>query len=312
MSFDPYRLLGVAPNATVEQVRQTYRKLARKFHPDINPDPGAAEQFKEMGHAFAVLSDATKRALFDEFGEESLHLNFDVDRARRKRSRPAPARRTAPRRPTSSGRRTTRDPRPDPRQPQPRQRPRRPAPAPPPGGPSPDVTSPLEVDLDLALTGGDMRIPSPVGGAMLTVHLPPGVKSGTRIRLAGRGRPGGRRGAKPGDLFLEVRVKPHPFFERSGDDLLLELPLTLGEAYHGAEVEIPTLDGWLRIRIPAGSRGGERLRLQGNGLHTTAGSRGDMYVHLCVRLPDKMSAATRSLDQLSQLYSEPVRKGLKL
>ena len=174
-----------------------------------------------------------------------------------------------------------------------------------------DVVAPLEIDLALALSGGELRIPSPVGGAMLAVRVPPNVQSGHRVRLVGRGRPG-RGGARPGDLYMEVDVRRHSYFHLEGDDLVLELPITVGEAHYGAEVEIPTPDGWLRIRVPRGSTGGERLRLRGKGKVLDSGQRGEMYVHLCVRLPGKVGAATRSLDHINQLYHDPIRHDLKL
>ena len=176
---------------------------------------------------------------------------------------------------------------------------------------SSDVVAPLQIELGLALAGGELRIASPVGGAMITVRVPPGVQSGHRVRVVGRGRPG-RGGARPGDLYLEVIVLRHPHFHLEGDDLVLELPLTMGEAHFGAEVEIPTPEGWLRIRVPQGSRGGERLRLRGKGKMQDSGQRGEMFVHLCVRLPRKLGAAARSLDHINQLYTDSIRKDLKL
>lgn len=351
MAFDPYGLLGVPSSATREEIRQAYRAQARKYHPDVNDSPDTAERFKEMGMAFAILNDGAKRALFDEFGDESMHLNFDPVAARKRKARKrrsARGGRGAARR-GGGGRarqgrggareqRPTMPPRPGARPQRPRRgepvtqaRPRRspggvkPPPerkgAPPrrdtmgaPGAPthsSSDVVAPLQVELGLALAGGELRFPSPVGGAMLTVQVPPGVQSGHRLRVMGRGRPG-RGGARPGDLFLEVVVLRHPYFHLEADDLVLELPVTVGEAHHGAEVQIPTPEGWLRIRVPPGSLGGERLRLKGKGKLQEGGARGEMYVHLCVRLPRKLGAAARSLEHINQLYSDSIRQDLKL
>ena len=339
MAFDPYGLLGVHSSASREEIRQAYRSLARKYHPDVNPSPEAVEHFKEVGMAFAVLNDEPKRALFDEFGEESMHLNFDPVAARQRRQRKARPRKAPPgarartgrggprpRRSGASARRAQPQPqhqqRPQPQAPRHRDRPQprrggQPPPEPRPrqapmGDPrSSDVVAPLPVDLATALSGGQLRIPSPVGGAMLTVRVPAGVQDGFRIRLVGRGRPG-RSGAKPGDLHLEVAISRHPHFHFEGDDLVLELPVTMGEAHFGAEVEIPTPDGWLRMRVPPGSLGGERLRLKGKGKVLPGGQRGEMYVSLSVRLPQKLGAAARSLDHISQLYPDSIRKDLKL
>ncbi len=336
MAFDPYGLLGVPTSATREEIRQAYRGLARKYHPDVNDSAEAVELFKEVGMAFAILNDDPRRALFDEFGEESMHINFDPDKARKRRSRrpaqaqhaghtgrpqraprPRPRRSTVPpRRGSKPLRRSGRPRRQEPTrrpEPAPRGRPRRDSGAMPTSdaGRTADVVAPLEINLALALTGGEVRIPSPVGGAMISVRVPPNVQGGHRIRLVGRGRPG-RDGARPGDLYMEVIVARHPYFHLEGDDLVLELPITVGEAHYGAEVEIPTPDGWLRIRVPRGSTGGESLRLRGKGKVLEGGQRGEMYVHLCVRLPSKVGAATRSLDHINRLYHDPIRHDLKL
>ena len=105
---------------------------------------------------------------------------------------------------------------------------------------------------------------------------------------------------------------PHPFFHRERLDLVLELPLTIDEACHGAPIQIPTLEGWARVRIPPGTRGGERLRLRGKGLHDETGRRGDLYVHLCIRRPDRLDALGRTLDRVGALYTTSVRQGLGL
>jgi curved DNA-binding protein len=173
------------------------------------------------------------------------------------------------------------------------------------------VVSELEIDLLTAITGGELRVTSPVGGAVLRAVVPPNVQPGHRIRFKGRGRASRAGGGGPGDLYLEVVVRPHPFYHRDGLDLVLELPLTVEEAWRGASVDIPTLAGWLRVPIPAGSRGGERLRLRGKGIYDGELA-GDLYVHLCVRLPDRLEAAGRSLERLAGLYSDDVRQGLHL
>jgi curved DNA-binding protein len=173
-----------------------------------------------------------------------------------------------------------------------------------------DILVPLEIKLTTAIAGGQLRVSTPAGGA-LTVVVPPGVESGHLIRCPGRGRPG-RAGSAPGDLVYQIRVKPHPYLRREGRDLVLELPVTVGEAHFGARIRIPTLEGWLTLRVPPASRGGERLRLRGKGSADGKGDRGDLYVHLCIRLPDRISSAERSIERLAALYSRPVRDGLEL
>ncbi len=366
MAFDPYQILGVAHDVSVDELRQIYRSLARKYHPDVNKSAGAEEHFKLLGQAYSVLSDAGRRALFDEFGEASLAIGFDARAARAQarsagrggaeRGRPAegerrPREKEAPRRhgeadprrrapaepsgrwpgerghgrsredgpgrdrmregPVPQGREDHGPRREDTRsrrwgreEPQGREdRGLR-------GDESPDVHAPLEIDLLTAIHGGEVKLTAPAGGA-LSVHLPPGVQSGYQLRMKGRGR-AGRRGGMPGDLFLEVVVLPHPYFRREGYDLVLELPVTIPEAHQGASVQIPTLEGWVRVPVPAGSRGGERLRLRGKGLPDEDGGRGDLYVHLSVRLPERLDAAGRALERLAGLYSEDLRADLHL
>jgi curved DNA-binding protein len=269
--FDPYQILGIGRHANEDEIRQAYRRLARELHPDLNKSTSDEERFKELGLAYAVLSDPERRRLFDRFGEASLSPHFD---------------------PSSLD---------DPYQVAPEEsyhvsdR---------------DILVPLEIKLTTAIAGGQLRVSTPAGGA-LTVAVPPGVESGHLIRCPGRGRPG-RAGSAPGDLLYQIHVKSHPYLRREGHDLVLELPITVGEAHFGARIKIPTLDGWLTLRVPPASRGGERLRLRGKGSADGTGGRGDLYVHLCVRLPDRISSAERSIERLAALYSSPVRAGLEL
>jgi curved DNA-binding protein len=295
--FDPYQTLGVPRWATDDEVRQAYRALARKFHPDVNKSPGAEDHFKLLGQAYSILSDPGRRALFDEFGEASLSIQFDAERARAERAGQdrGPGQRRRARAESSRGDPGTGS------EPEPGRR----------ANDSSDVVSQLEVNLLTAIEGGELRIDSPIGGAPLRVQLPRNVESGHQLRLKGRGR-AGRRGGMPGDLLLEVVVRPHPFFRREGRDLVLDLPVTLTEAWQGATVEVPSLDGWIRVPIPAGSRGGERLRLRGKGIPDEQRGRGDLYVHLSLRLPDRIDSAGRALERLATLYSEDVRSGLRL
>lgn len=296
MSFDPYQILGVQRHASTDEIRRVYRALARRYHPDVNGGAQAAERFKLLAQAYSVLSDGKRRALFDRFGEASLALGFDPARAAAGLDRgghqtgaePQPSEGRAPRHARRG---------PDPRagQEQP---------------PGLDLHRPLQIELLTALRGGQVKVASP-SGALVNVEIPAGVETGQRIRLKGRGRPG-QGGRLAGDLYFEVEVLPHPFFRRDGRHLVLELPLTIEEAWRGADIEIPSLEGWLRLRVPAGSRGGERLRLRGKGPRAADGNRGDLYVHLCIRLPDRLDLAARSLERLGALYSTDVRAGLRL
>jgi curved DNA-binding protein len=295
VAFDPYQILGVGHDATAEEIRKAYRTLARRYHPDVNKDRDAESVFKDVAQAFAILSSDEKRSRFDEFGEASLRLDFDPEKARaaRRRADEVPEEfifeGTGPFPPDPG---LGREPLDDGLRPQ-------------------DSLASVEVDLGLALRGGEVQVTSPLSGGLIRLDLPPGIDSGYRVRLPGRGRPG-RRGSGPGDLYVEVSVLPHPFFRRDGSDLHLELPITVPEAIRGASVDIPTLDGWIRIPVPPETRGGEQLRLKGRGVEDEGGSRGDLYIHLCLRLPERIADAGRTLERLVHLYAAPVREGLDL
>lgn len=163
MPFDPYQLLEVDDGASADEIRRSYRALARKYHPDVNKDPAAEGFFKELSLAYSVLSDPKKRELYDQHGEASLSLEFKENQARqRAATQPGPS--------------------------------------------SPlDVLAELQLDSTRAVAGGTIQLPSPLGGAVLMVKIPPGIESGTRIRLPGKGR--AAPGKRPGDLYLEVRIR---------------------------------------------------------------------------------------------------------
>ena len=295
--FDPYLVLGVDRSATLEEIRQAYRALARRYHPDLNRSPDAEDRFKELGQAFAVLNDPERRRAYDRWGAASLQAGFEPGSARSS-AEPAPPRRGRPR--PSAAR-------------EPAQWADDEAEGPEVLGPRPselDLVVPLEIDLATAISGGEVRARSP-HGAVLALRIPSGVETGYQIQLKGRGQVG-RGGRPPGDLYFEVHVQPHPFFHREGIDLVLDLPITIDEAQAGARIQIPSLEGWIRVRVPAGSRGGERLRLRGKGLSAPGGGRGDLHVHLCIRLPERMESIAHLLDRIGHLYAEPVRAGLRL
>jgi len=285
LSDDLYALLGVKPSASADAVRQAYRQLARRYHPDVNDSEETAELFKRITRAYNVLSDPGHRKLYDEFGADSLRRNFDPQKARRRRDAP----------PTVSAndlfsRRTTRTT-------------RRTGPMPPTG----DLELALEIDFGLAVKGGSLQLRAPHTGSMLTVHVPPGVTAGQRLRLVGKGnpRPGGA-----GDLYLSLTPRTHRYYRRDGDDLRLTLPISIGEAFGGASIRVPGPAGDLRVDIPRGSRGGEEIRLPGKGLARDTGGCGDLVVELSVRLPERIDG--RVLRQLPTEYGDRLRHDLKL
>ncbi len=384
MAQDYYSTLGVSRSASDEEVKKAYKKAARKYHPDLNKDPGAEEKFKEINAAFEILGNPEKRKMYDEFGEDAERMGFDPEKARQYRAwsqnfgggGPGPG-------PGSGGPAggfggfggfgglgdifgdvfgggggpRARSPRP--------QR-------------GSDVSSAITVDLmdalrgteiefrgnlpaacdachgsgraphaeqtacrqcggsgTLAIGGGNLRIACPACGGSgkaqalacpacggrgavyqptrIKVRIPKGVSNGGKIRLGGKGEPG-IHGGPAGDLILTVHVREHPVLRREEDDLYLTLPITVPEAIKGAQVEVPTLSGAVRITVPAGSQSGQRLRLRGKGApRPRGGGRGDLYVELSVRVPSALpSEAEAAVDQLEAAYDGDIRSDVTL
>ncbi len=290
---DYYEVLGVPRDANPDTIRRAYRKLARKYHPDVNSDGDAEERFKELGEAYEVLSDAEKRARYDRLGarwreaeheapEESFedffaHQGFgdgtrvefgeDLFEA-------------------LFGARAGRA-----------------------GGPlrGLDREALLELSLEDALAGGRRRLT--LDGREVSVNFPASVRDGQLIRLAGRGGEG-RDGGPPGDLFLRVVLKPHPRFRRRGDDdLAVDLPITPSEAALGATVTVETPTGTARVRVPAGSSSGRRLRLRGRGVPKRGGGSGDLHAIVKIVVPKELSDRERELyEQLAESSSPDPRE----
>lgn len=321
---DLYATLGVERSVDAEELRKSYRKLARRYHPDVNPgDKEAEDRFKAISEAYAVLSDPEKRKLYDEFGEISLESGFDVEAARRARDAfgarfggagdgaqgfefsGAPGEgydfgnlddllgELFSRRGWSGGH--TRG----------RMR----------GG---DIEAELELDFMDAALGGEQRLhigrPAADGSVRretVTVRIPPGVSDGGRIRLPGKGGEG-RGGGPPGDLYARIRVRPHGLFRREGRDVFLDVPISVREALLGAKVEVPTLSGRATVTIPAGTSSGTRLRLRGKGVpHPAGGASGDLYVVVQIRVPRRLDAdAATRLQEMPELDPPDLRKEL--
>jgi len=293
-----YDILGVAKTATDDEIRKAYRKLARKHHPDVNPGNKKAEdKFKRVSSAYEVLSDAKKRAAYDEFGEESLQGGFDAVKAREYQrwqntrqqrtqhfDQGGPAEfdfadlfgRARPRGPARGG----------------------------------DLQAAMQMDLHQAITGTEVSLDVP-GHGTVRVRIPPGADSGSVIRIPGKGAPG-RGGGPPGDLLIEIEVNAHPRVRREGLDLHMDLPVTLDEAYNGASIEVPTFEGNVVLKIPPRSQNGAKLRLRGKAIGRKD-ARGDFLISLSVRMPDKHDEAlAEALRAASRAYSKPVREELKL
>jgi molecular chaperone DnaJ len=365
---DLYSILGVPRAADAEVIKKSYRKLARKHHPDVNPGSKEAEaKFKEISDAYDVLGDPTKRKLYDEFGSAGVQAGFNPDAARQYRRYQE----------TRSGAETNSGF----------------------GGysrfedifgdiftgagdgmqqPGMDVESELEIDLLDAIRGmattvalqrpqtcsecngrgadmrsgkecpdcggrGQIRIKGPVafsrtcprcggvgridvracpkcGGAgqtmtteRLSVRIPPGVDTGSRVRVAGKGS-AGSGGGESGDLYIRIKVRPHSLLERKGDDLYLEVPISVPEAISGGPITVPTPATSVQVQVPAGSQSGRLLRVRGHGVpHLKGDGKGDLYLRLMIHVPEPADDTVRTAaSQLQPAYRDNLRDGLKL
>lgn len=267
---DYYKIMGVSRDASEKEIKMAYRRLARKYHPDLNKDSGAKEQFQAVGEAYEVLKDSEKRKAYDEgrlhqqaqsespgyqqtyntgdFGFNSQGEGFDADlfealfgqRGAHFRQGPIPGM---------------------------------------------DRQAKLTISLEEAYHGGTKTIQlSSTNGQVRTVkvNIPKGVRGGQPIRLTGLGEAGMSGGAS-GDLYITIEIEKHPFFDVMGNDIYLTAPVTPWEAALGASIPIPTLGGWVELKIPAGSQGGQTLRLKGRGLKGK--DTGDQLVQLKIMIP---------------------------
>lgn len=273
---DPYEVLGVAKTATADELRSAYRKLAKKLHPDLNPgDTKAEDKFKEVTGAYDLLSDAEKRRRFDAGEIDASGAERPQQRYYKDYANAGGA--AGPRYQNTSGfadfaqeddflaellRRRE-------------QQARR--------APGADRLYQLEVDFLDAVNGATKRITLP-DGTSLDVTIPAGIQDGQTIRLRGKGA-SSRGEGPPGDALVEISVKPHKFFTREGDDILLELPVTISEAILGGKVKAPTPTGAVMVSVPKGSTTGSTLRLKGKGVTRRDGSHGDELVKLKVMTP---------------------------
>jgi curved DNA-binding protein len=286
MATDLYKELGVSKTASPEEIKKVYKKLAGQLHPDKNPgDQKVEARFKAVNRAYQVLNDPDKRRQYDEFGEESLREGFNAAAARayRNAAHAAGARRARGGGINfedlaggggnagfgdllgdlfgggGRGRRGSV------------------------GAKGSDVASEVAIDFVSAIRGAELRLRVQDGGEEVTVRVPPGAGDGDKVRVAGHGAPS-MMGGPPGDLVISVRVNPHPFFERDGLDLYLNLPITVAEAHHGAKVRVPTPDGPVTLSVPKHAQSGQEARLKAKGVKR-AGKQGDLYVRFLVKLP---------------------------
>jgi molecular chaperone DnaJ len=302
-----YDILGVKKDAKDDDIKKAYRALAKKYHPDKNKGNKDAEnRFKEISEAYAVLSDPEKRSQYDRMGQEAFSGGFGgggnpfgggfdfsqfTEQFGGGRARGGGARRTR----TGGGGGG--------------------------GGGFTDIFSDLfggggapfqeqapqtmqaELSIDFrdAILGATMDLT--VNGSRIKVKIPEGLRDGQKIRLRRKDQP---------DLEVTVHVRPHPFFERRGDDIHVELPITVGEAIKGAEIDVPTIHGPVRARIPAGTQGGQAFRLTGKGVKKKGGAYGDHYYKVQIQLPRNVSPdQLAAVDTLATAYEERPREKLK-
>jgi curved DNA-binding protein len=317
-----YEILNVARDASPEDIKRSYRRLARQYHPDLNPDNKLAEEkFKDIGEAYRILSDPAKRSQYDQYGDFWKQRGFQNGRKKSRndvdlgqfinfndfydqyltRTAPEPSfdqkdddlpfRTEPPRRP--------RQPVEDPYRPNNTKNsytvPRPPA--------KRDAEARLTVPLEKAYTGGRERIRLE-DGRSIEVNMPGGMVTGQKIRLRGQG-------INEGDLYLKIEVAPHAFFRVDGADIVCQLPITPSEAILGGPIEVPTLDGLVKMNIPGSVKSGQRLRLAKKGYPDGDGDRGDQIVELQIVFPKELSDQERELyEKLRQVETFNPRKNL--
>ena len=319
-SSDLYAVLGVERSASREEIQKAYKKLARQYHPDLNPgDAQAEERFKEIAGAYRVLSDEERRANYDEFGDVSLEAGFDAKEARRVRDQFGERFGFAGQHDWEAaeddyhfggiddllGRMFGGGGRGAGAEGQLRMRGR-------------DLEAGLELDFLEAARGVERQLTLHRPGAdgstqaeTVKVRIPPGVDAEGRLRIPGKGGLG-LGGGPPGDLWVQVHVRPHPVFRKEGRNLILDLPIHVREAMLGARVEVPTLDGRTTLTIPPGTQGGSRLRLRGKGIPAGGGRpAGDLLVRIQIKVPQDLDDETReALGRLERFEDPDLRKGL--
>ncbi|MCB1214819.1 MAG: DnaJ domain-containing protein [Deltaproteobacteria bacterium] len=318
MNKDYYQILGVSKSATAEEIKKAYRKLAKEYHPDINKSPQAEEKFKDISEAYDVLSDTKKKQEYDMFysmggrpgagphtyqsgsgagmggfdfsdlftgggggakrnyrssnmSEEELESLFG-DIFGMGGSRASSGARTNPRRHTRAQK-------------------------------GADRHYQIEIGFEEAALGTTAKLAVPQGAkrVKLNVKIPKGVESGSKIRLSGKGEPS-PNGGEAGDLYLEIKVKPHPYFRREAKDIYLDLPLSLEEALLGASINVPTLHGKIKMKIPPGTQGGQKFRLKGKGIIDAKGE-GDQYLIARIMLPKELNEKSKKLlKEFSQIH----------
>lgn len=323
-----YQILGVSRDASVEEIKKVYRRLARQYHPDLNPgDKEAEEKFKDIGEAYNILSDPEKRSQYDEYSQFWKQKGFGGKKGSPMAGIKTWGSRVAGRAQTQTqtkpvdfgdyadfntfvdqllGRRrevrtvsadTPRVTSSDPYKPSRKSVQRVPT------QPRRDIEARLTLPLEKAYTGGTERIRLE-DGRSLEVNMPPGMVTGQRIRLR-------HLGIQGGDLFLKIVVEPHEFFQLERSDIICRVPVTPSEATLGGDIEVPTLDGWVKMKLPAGVTSGQRLRLANKGYPNGNGDRGDQLVEIEIVVPKQVTSQERELyEKLRQVETFKPRQAL--
>jgi DnaJ-class molecular chaperone len=298
---DYYEILGVKKNASDDEIKKAYRTLARKYHPDLHPgDKSMEARFKDINEAYGVVGDPRKRSDYDLVGNAPFGAGMGGG------YRPGAGsvggvedfgfggagggfedifseifggkgRRRGPAR-------------------------------------GADIEYSLKVDFLGSVKGVELKIKVTrrVGtSSTVKVKIPPGISDGSKVRLVGKGD-SGSGGGPLGDLYIVTRVEPHPYFKRVGNDIHLDVPVTIKEAVTGGKVEVPTIDGYTTIKIPPSTQGGQKLRIKGKGVYSSAGApRGHQYVIIRVEVPRKVNRRSRELlDEFSEINHYEPRNGL--
>lgn len=315
---DYYEILGVSRTATQDEIQRAYRKLARKYHPDVNKEPGAEEKFKEINEAYEVLKDPEKRKRYDQLGSHwkagqdftpppGWDVRFEFGQGTGKtfedilfgfgggsgssgfsdffellfgRAREAGSKTSG----FTSGFTRVQD--------------------------GSDREATIKISLEDAYYGAHKVITLPHGQKTYEVKIPAGIRPGQKIRLAGQGEPG-IGGGRSGDLYLKIEIEPHPVYRLEGRDLYMNLPITPWEATLGGDVTVNTLGGTVTIRIPPGTQSGQKLRLKGKGMPNPKGEAGDLYAVVQIMVPRHLTSKEKELfEKLREVSKFNPRQGV--
>ncbi len=315
MADDYYATLDVGRNASTEEIQQAYRKLARKYHPDLNPeDAGAKKKFHEVQAAFDVLNDEKKRSLYDQYGSDYESVGdgpqgwpggggaepgfgggqgFDINLEDLLRQSGAGggggfsdlfkqfgSRKRQQAKPTRGN----------------------------------HLKYELTVPFTTAISGGESQISiRRVNGNIETLHvkIPTGIEDRKKIRLRGQGEPS-PTGGPDGDILITVHVAPHPFFRRTGKRLDVRVPVTLFEALHGVKIDVPTPQGTITLSVPPGTSSGRKLRVKGHGVASKQGTPGDLFAEIQIMLPNSLDDDDlKQLETIADKYANDPRADLR-